>query len=1198
VSKTIKYKIGIKLLVIFSIAFILSMISQFYLTKQMINEFGEFSATRNKNNFMIQAWTFLSRITSEQAMRYEKILSNLKISSELISAQAEFHLKNKTLNANTDFSIQHELQNNKISINTKVNDLLFMYFGNILNNSLKPEINAVFKVNTFLKELKMKHPEIMSCFIITKSGIFTYYPESYFSKKFNSIDKFNLKDSIYYDISKENNYQSKKTKWTKLYKDTVSQDLMITVSTPIYINTEFIGIAGLDISLENITREILDNTKSQIKKIKSMFSFLADHKSNIIAFPEENMELFGLTSDNKSDKIQNISLIKSSIPQIKKMGIDMAKDEPQLHRIVINDNCYLITSHSISSTKWRLNIVVPESVILESVNETRDALKETIANMINQFAFVLICFLISTILIISYFIYNYIIKPLRNLLIATNQVKEGNLDTKLVMLRNDEIGYLCNNFNIMVTSLKKASKLEKDYSKKLETDVYKRTLEIMQKKIELESTLQVLQQEITERKQSEDELRKERDFSHNLVELSPAFFVAINPDGSIKMMNRAMLKQLKYSLNEVIGKKYTNMFVPENEKKEIKHIFQKLKNSNQAVINETKVVSKDNILYSVQWQGMTVYKNENEIDYIFGVGIDITDRKKTEKLLKQAKENAESATKAKSEFLANMSHEIRTPLNAIIGMSGLLLDTNLDSEQKKWAQTVKISSKALLSVVNGILDFSKIEAGMLKIEKIVFKCENIVDEVLKILKSQDTQKDIKLIKKLSKDIPQYVKGDPERLRQILTNLATNAIKFTEKGYVKISVNIKEENDKYIILKFDVSDTGIGIPKHRVERLFKSFSQVDSSTTRRFGGTGLGLAISKQLVELMGGNIGLKTDKKIGSTFWFTIKYEKLPDDYIPEIADDKEKYFELAIFNLSNEIKQKVKILLVEDNFANQNLIKALLNKMGFNLTSIAENGKQAIDLVSENKYDLVFMDVQMPVMDGIEATRIIRKKLISIPIIAMTANVLKEDRDLCLESGMNDYLSKPISPKKLAKYISEFVPMIANEIRKDSVISNINNKSSNQNNLTIQDNSNIIDKNNSSQDNTKNHNISSNHNISDNQNNSQSQKIIDFDKLSTRFKGYEEIMSELFEGFVEGIPPIINKIENAAAKKDYKMLELNAHSAKGMSGNIEANSFYNIAFQLEMLGKEERIDNVANMLNDLKNEYDKVVDYVKNNLS
>ncbi len=401
---------------------------------------------------------------------------------------------------------------------------------------------------------------------------------------------------------------------------------------------------------------------------------------------------------------------------------------------------------------------------------------------------------------------------------------------------------------------------------------------------------------------------------------------------------------------------------------------------------------------------------------------DVTDIHNVQNELVLAKEAAEQAARAKSDFLATMSHEIRTPMNAVLGFLHVFEKGNLNTTQLDYINKITISAKGLLRIINDILDFSKIEANKMDLERAPFNIIANIDAVYSIMSFSAQEKMLTFQKSLDDDVPRMLLGDGERLNQVLLNLLSNAIKFTVEGTVALHVAVEEKiNFQEYVLRFDVSDTGIGLSEEQISILFKPFTQADTSTSRKFGGTGLGLAISKRLVELMGGTITLKSEAGKGSTFTCLIPMQLPLESLVPYGREGEIEITTEDIALQLDKIKGK-KILVAEDNLINQEIAAAMLEEFEFNL-DFADNGQEAVEKVQKNRYDLIFMDLQMPILNGLDATRAIRKLgkeggendyLKNIPIIAMTANVMSEDRKSCQEAGMDDHVGKPISPEAL----------------------------------------------------------------------------------------------------------------------------------------------------------------------------------------
>lgn len=526
--------------------------------------------------------------------------------------------------------------------------------------------------------------------------------------------------------------------------------------------------------------------------------------------------------------------------------------------------------------------------------------------------------------------------------------------------------------------------------------------------------LMLLLHEVSGRNQKKASLMDMENRFRSLTDNALDAVIIMNQDGIVVEWNLQAEVQFGWLAEEAIGKNLANLIIPaafrNRHQQGLKRFIQ---------TGERRILNKRIELLALHREGFTfpVELTVSPIPwgdtYLFSAFIrDITPQKHSEKELVQAKEAAEAAARSKSLFLATMSHEIRTPLNGIVGMTQLLRDTELSPEQELYMEHISKSEIALLAIINDILDFTKIDSGNVELEWLPFDLSDCIEETFDLLSGLAKDKQLALNYDLDPNLPQKVVGDMTRLRQILINLLGNAIKFTNSGSVFLSVNLMEqaEPNQHQLL-FTVKDTGIGIPNEQMGLLFKPFSQVDSSTTRKFGGTGLGLAICKNLVELMGGEIWAEPDKE-GATFVFNIK-TRSADNW----TSQQETTIEGASIDWSS-----IRVLIAEDNEINQKVLDHLLQKEGIH-AEIVSNGLEVLDAFELKAYDLVFMDIQMPIMDGLEATQKIRQDFsqeMQPKIIAVTSNAFTEDREKCLKAGMDGYLSKPIRRTELLAVLNQ----------------------------------------------------------------------------------------------------------------------------------------------------------------------------------
>lgn len=608
-------------------------------------------------------------------------------------------------------------------------------------------------------------------------------------------------------------------------------------------------------------------------------------------------------------------------------------------------------------------------------------------------------------------------------------------------------------------------------------------------------------------------------YSLSLIEASRDPLFTISIDGKITDTNQASVRVSGESKKTLIGSDFITYFTePEKAKKGYEEVFSK------GFVVDYPLTIKDGKLTPVLFNG-SVYKDENgNIIGAVVVARDITEQKKAENELIEAKvfaelateiaeqqqnkaefatKIAENAVKAKQQFLSNMSHEIRTPMNAIIGFTKVVLKTDLSAKQREYLSAIKMSGDALIVLINDILDLAKVDAGKMIFEKVPFKLQQSIKAMLHVFETKIQENNLELVTQYDKNIPEVLLGDPVRLHQIILNLVSNATKFTTNGTITVSVNLLKEDDEKVTVEFEVADTGIGISEEKLDGIFENFQQASSNTSRLYGGTGLGLAIVKQLVEPQGGTIRVKSKVDEGSSFSFILDFSKTND----------EAEIDTEIIEIDPENKN-IKILVVEDMALNQLLMKTILDDFGFE-RDIAENGQIAINKLKTKSYDIVLMDLQMPVMNGFEATNYIRKAMNSkIPIIALTADVTTVDLSKCKAVGMDDYISKPVDEKLLYSKIIGLVKKPSLEKRSKPELNGTAD--------------------------------------------AKKVKYIDLDYLNQRTKANPQLMMEMISLYLAQTPPIISAMKQSLLDKDFELLRASMHkmipsfSIMGISSDFE----------------------------------------------
>lgn len=656
--------------------------------------------------------------------------------------------------------------------------------------------------------------------------------------------------------------------------------------------------------------------------------------------------------------------------------------------------------------------------------------------------------------------------------------------------------------------------------------------------------IEAIKQGITnkELKASNLDIKLDSQYSLSLIEASLDPLVTISSAGKITDMNEALTNITGLTREELTDTDFLDYFTEPKKAREVyKEVFKKGSVTNFPLT----IHHKNGKLTDVLFNGSVYKDDEGIVDGVVIVARDVTEQKRITTELNEAMIFAEMATsiaedakikaekstliaenavKTKQQFLSNMSHEIRTPMNAIIGFTKVVLKTELTEKQKEYLNAIKLSGDALIVLINDILDLAKVDAGKMIFEQIPFKISVSISAMLHLFETKIQEKNLKLVKEYDQKIPKVLIGDPVRLHQIIMNLVSNAVKFTSKGKITVSAKLLSEDDKKVTIEFSVSDTGIGIPENRIESIFENFQQASSGTSRLYGGTGLGLAIVKQLVEPQGGSITVTSKVNQGSTFSFVLSF----------IKTKAEAEVETQLTELDTDITN-VKVLVVEDIPLNQLLMRTLLDDFNFEC-DIAGNGKIAIEKMETKIYDLILMDLQMPEMNGFEATDYIRKTMKSkIPIIALTADVTTVDLAKCKEVGMDDYIAKPVDEKLLYNKMVGFLKktQVTTETDLQELDKNVAIKCTNLNYLNVRTKSNRI------------------------------------------------LMMEMISLYLEQTPPLINTMKQSLFDKDWKSLQATAHkmipsfSIMGISADYE-----NMAIKIqEYASTQQQADDITEMV-------------------
>ncbi len=625
--------------------------------------------------------------------------------------------------------------------------------------------------------------------------------------------------------------------------------------------------------------------------------------------------------------------------------------------------------------------------------------------------------------------------------------------------------------------------------------------------------------------------------------------VVMDAIGQVEWVNDSFMRMTGYELNEIQGQLFFELLIgPETDQSSARDL--------QSAIKLGHGVSKDVLRYrkdgKTYWELLSltpVFDKSGSASRWVSIGTDISARHAAEEALAQAKATAEAASNAKSDFLANMSHEIRTPMNAVLGMTDLALGTKLTSEQNEYLSIAKESAQALMSLLNDILDLSKIEAGKLAVDPVPFDLSRLVENTLKPFAKQAISKGIQFQHAILADTPTHLIGDATRVRQILINLVSNAVKFTSLGSIDICVESQWESEEDVSLHLSVSDTGIGMPKETLQRIFDAFTQADSSITREYGGTGLGLTISARLVELMRGRIWVQSHEGNGSMFHVSLPFQKTDEHNVRSTAGSNG----IVSYPEASQPCRALNILVADDNQANRALAKKILEKRGHQV-AVVTNGSEALDYYQAHNLDAAILDIQMPELDGFSVTAAIRReestKQTHLPLIAMTAHAMPGDRERCLRAGLDAYLSKPINARELYTLVES----LGQTQRHTQVITQAET---------------LVE--------------SSTH---------------PFAAALARLEGDEELLREQMQFFLDESPDLMDRVLAALDEENQEQVRIAAHRLKGLAGTVDGGELCMIANRIEQSSAAGSLDEVTAVIDELASALTRLIDHVSDYVS
>ncbi|HRC71371.1 MAG TPA: ATP-binding protein [Candidatus Competibacter sp.] len=831
------------------------------------------------------------------------------------------------------------------------------------------------RLDPLMRDLQQSNPLIDQIYLNTSDSLNRIYPFidalKHYPPKMD-IPSFNF----YYEADARHN-PSREPVWTDVYVDPAGQGWMVSNIAPVYHGDVLEAVVGLDVTVSTLVEGIL-----ALQIPWQGFGVLIGKEGTILALPPAGERDLGLTELKQHPyaewvrkdtfKPDDFNVYKRQ--DFGRLGASLQNAANGAGEIILKTGGKLTAWETVPGTAWKLLIVVPVENIYAQTVELNRRLKELGLVLVAGLVLFYIVFF-AVLYLRARRMSGFLAAPVSQINAMVERIGAG------------DYGVFPPSFPVR------------------ELDESARSLAAMGRHLG-ESNRALLD--------IQDCMAREHALLRSLIDSIPDLIFYKDTAGVYLGCNAAFAHSLQRNESDIEGKSDSELF-PKRAVSAFRDIDRQVLASGQARRDEEWFYQPDGrriVLETLR----TPYRDQaGNVLGLIGVSRDIDQRKQLEKALARAKEDAESANRAKSEFLAAMSHEIRTPLNGVLGMTELLLGTDLNEQQRKFARTVLYSGRTLLDIINDILDFSKIEAGKLVLETVDFDLGRLVQDTTALFAERAREKGLALEATLPAALPARWRGDSVRLRQVLINLVGNAIKFTAQGRVRLQVDSEWVTATAGRLRFQVSDTGIGITPEAQASIFDAFTQATQAVTRQYGGTGLGLAICKQLIALMGGEIGIDSTPEHGSTFWFRVTLPRAPTAV--EDPPTRTPARPTARFDAL--------VLVAEDNAVNQEVARAMLELLGCQV-DIAADGREAVDATAQKRYDLVLMDCHMPVLDGFAATAEIRRReregTERLPVVALTANVVKGFRDQCLDAGMDYYLSKPFDQSQLAATLEKFL--------------------------------------------------------------------------------------------------------------------------------------------------------------------------------